>query len=166
VRIRDLRSGRLIHQLAGHTNSVTAVTFNPDDTLLATSSVDKDVRLWNVAAGQLAHRLRRHFAVVSGVAFSPDGRWVVSAGPGTAGVWRADNGKFLAFLRGHADRLVGAGFTAGARAVVTASVDGTIRRSRCDVCGDIDVLLRLADRRLAATGRQLTAGERRRYLGP
>lgn len=165
ARIRDLGTGRVEHELAGHTKALTGVAFSSDGSLLATSSVDHDVRLWSVASGRLNHTLRAHFAVVSGVAFSPDGRWVVSAGPSTAGVWRADTGRFLAYLRGHTGRLVGAGFGAGGLDVVTAAVDGTVRSYRCDICGGLDELVRLADRRLAETGRTLSAAEQRRYLG-
>ena len=164
ARIHDLRTGRLVHELSGHTKPLTAVAFSPDGALLATSSVDHDVRLWRVASGRLAHLLRAHFAVVSGVAFSPDGRWLVSAGPSTAGLWRTDTGRLLTYLRGHTGRLVGAGFTAGSQDVATASVDGTLRTYVCDICGRLDALLRLADRRLAEIGRRLTAAERARYF--
>jgi WD40 repeat protein len=164
ARIRELGTGKLLHELTGHTNPLTAVAFSPDDSLLATSSFDHDVRTWNVATGTLAHRLRAHFAVVSDVAFSPDGRWLVTAGPTTAGLWQAGSGTFLTYLRGHTARLVGAGFTADGTGIVTASVDGTVRGYRCRLCGGLEALARLADARLAATGRQLTAAERRRYL--
>jgi hypothetical protein len=35
---------------------------------------------------------------------------------------------------------------------------------KCGVCGGLDELMALAERRLARTGRQLTAAERERYL--
>jgi len=166
ARIRDLSSGRLLHELRGHTNPVTTVAFSPDDTLLATASFDHDIRTWSVATGRLGHLLRAHFAVVSGVAFSPDGRWLVSAGPVTAGLWHADTGAFVMYLHGHTGRLVGAGFTPDGRGIVTAADDGTIRSYRCEICGGVAELVQLADRRLAATGRTLTAAEKRRYGAP
>jgi hypothetical protein len=48
---------------------------------------------------------------------------------------------------------------------LTGGDDGTVRRYRCVVCGGIDELVGLAERRLAATGRELTAEERERYRG-
>ena len=164
ARIRDLRTGSLLHTLVGHTGPLTAVAFSPDDALVATASFDHDVRTWTVATGELAHRLQAHFAVVSDVAFSPDGRWLVTAGPTTAGLWHADSGAFVTYLRGHTARLVGAGFTANGSGIATASVDGTVRAYRCDLCGSLEQLVGLADDRLAATGRQLTPGERRSYF--
>jgi WD40 repeat protein len=150
ARIHDLATGKLLHKLVGHTKPVTAVAFSPDGTIVATSSVDHDVRLWDATTGRLEQLLRAHFAVVSDVAFSPDGRWLVTAGPTTAGLWRMPGGTFLTYLRGHTARLVGAGFTADGTTVETASVDGTVRADRCDVCGSLQELLRLAGARLAA----------------
>jgi hypothetical protein len=48
--------------------------------------------------------------------------------------------------------------------IVTGGVDGAIRTYRCEICGGLDELLALAQERLAATGRQLTDGERERFL--
>jgi len=150
-RVRETTSGKLLFELPGHGKRITGIAFSANRRLIATSSEDKDVRIWRAADGHLLHRLRAHSATVFGVAFSPDSRWVVSAGPITAGMWRSDDGKFLAYLRGHRKHLVGAGMTRDGR-VITASIDGTVRVYACDVCGGIDDLLALARRRLAATG--------------
>jgi WD40 repeat protein len=127
-----------------------AVAFSPDGTTLASSSVDHDVRLWNVASGRPGPVLRAHFAAVSGVAFSADGRWLVTAGPTTAGLFRMPSATFDTYLRGPAGRLVGAGFAADDRTIVTASIDGTVRSYDCRICGTLPELLALAGRRLAA----------------
>jgi WD40 repeat protein len=165
-RIRDLRTGRLLHRLAGHTEPLTSVAFTPDGKTLATASFDHDIRVWDVESGRQVYRLRAaHVAVVSGVAFSPDGRWLVSAGPTRAGLWYAKSGVAAASLRGHTLRLVGAVFTGPSR-IVTASVDGSVRAYRCDICGGFDELVVRADRRIAATGGGLTPDEQRRYLVP
>ena len=150
ARIRDLDTGRLLHELRRHTKAVTGVAFSPDGTTLATSSVDHDARLWDTRTGEMKRLLREHFAKVAGVAFSPDGRWLVTAGPFSAGLWQLPSGTFL-FLYGHRAQIVGAGFGTDSRTVLTASLDGTIRSYRCEICGTLPELRRLADRRLAAT---------------
>ena len=48
---------------------------------------------------------------------------------------------------------------------MTGGVDGTIRRYRCDICGGLDELVEVAERRLAATGSELTADELNRSVG-
>ncbi|MCA1708832.1 MAG: hypothetical protein LC808_38365, partial [Actinobacteria bacterium] len=60
--------------LTGHTNTVRDVAFSPDGTLLATTSTDRTVRLWDVASRQpFGQPLTGHTDWVRGVAFSPDG---------------------------------------------------------------------------------------------
>lgn len=60
--------------LVGHTSSVTAVTFNVDGTLLASSSTD-GVMVWSMATRQpLGGLLPGPVDRVESVAFSPDGR--------------------------------------------------------------------------------------------
>ena len=56
-------------------------------------------------------------------------------------------------------------FDPSGRTIVTGGVDGTVRRYDCEICGGLGGLVELAERRLAATGRELTAEERERYLG-
>ncbi len=99
--------------------------------------------------GALLHVLRGHFAVVSDAEFSPDGRWVVTAGPTTAGLWDARSGQLVFFLRGHSARLTSATFDPSSSRILTASEDGTARTYRCDVCGGLDSLVALAKARLA-----------------
>ena len=93
--------------------------------------------------------LRGHFEVVSDAEFSPDGRWVVTAGPKTAGLWDARSGQLVFFLRGHTERLTSATFDPSSGRIVTASEDGTVRTYRCDVCGGLDSLIALAKSRLS-----------------
>jgi WD40 repeat protein len=60
--------------LNGHKDAVNAVVFSPDGTLLATTSKDKTVRLWDVATRKELASLGGHDQWVWAVAFSPDGK--------------------------------------------------------------------------------------------
>ncbi len=151
--------------LAGHSGRVTSVSFSADGTEVVTASRDHDARIWDVATGETRVVLQGHFGPVQDARFSPDGRWVVTAGPGRAGLWDAESGASVTLLRGHRGPLTSAAFSPNGRAIVTGGVDGTVRTFRCDLCGGLAALLRLADRRLDATGRSLSAEERERYLG-
>src|SRR5436190_973358 len=51
--------------------------FTPDSQLLATSSVDKTVKLWRVADGKLVRTLT-HPEGVACIDISPDGQWLAS----------------------------------------------------------------------------------------
>ena len=148
--------------LRGHRDRVTAVSFSPDGTLLATASLDRDVRVWDVATGKW--RVLQHTAPVRDARFSPDGRWIITAAS-TAGLWDARDGSLVVRLRGHDGVLTSAGFDPSGRTIVTGGVDGTVRTYRCEICGGLDELVELAERRLGATGREFMAEERERYFG-
>jgi WD40 repeat protein len=96
--------------------------------------------------------LRGHGAIVQDAAFSSDGRWILTAGPGTAGLWEARTGRLLSLLRGHVGPLTAAEFAPGGYKVFTAGQDGTVRTYTCDVCAPLSGLLALADRRRASVG--------------
>jgi WD40 repeat protein len=142
---------------------VLGVAFSRSGRLLVTAGQDTDLHVWNAGDGQRAADLTGHFAIVSGAAFSPDGRWIVSAGPGTAGLWDRVAEQRLLFLDGHKGKLLAATFDAAGRRIETVGADGTIRAYQCIVCGGVPELLQLADARLAATGRRLTPEQVRAF---
>ena len=150
ARLWNVDSGKLEHVLRGHRDALTSARFSPDGQLVATASVDHDVRLWNVRTGRLVRPvLRAHFAIVSDASFSDDGRWLVTAGPGTAGLWQVRSRRLIFLLRGHIGMLHAAAFAPGSHRIVTAGEDGTVRTYVCDVCADAPGLEALAAARLA-----------------
>ncbi len=68
-RVSDVRSAELI----GHTRAIQSLAFSPDDQLLATSSDDGTVRVWDVPSGRARAVLSPGVWTVWCVAFSPDG---------------------------------------------------------------------------------------------
>jgi WD40 repeat protein len=88
-----------------HSKPLTALAFSPDSTRLVTASSNHDAVVWRVRDGYPLETLSGHLAVVSDVAFSFDGRWIVTAGPTTAGLWKASDGKLLLFLHGSGAQL-------------------------------------------------------------
>jgi WD40 repeat protein len=149
--------------LRGHTASVLSARFSPNDRLLVTASLDHDARIWDVATGDPIRVLRGHYAVVSDADWSSDGRWVVTAGPTTAGLWYARTGERFYFLQGHKGKLTSASFAGTSQTIVTSGVDRTVRTYECRICTGIVGLTKLADRRLAATGRRLKPAEQQSF---
>jgi WD40 repeat protein len=92
----------MLQALEGHSDSVRLVVFSPGGSQLASSSVDKTVRVWDVATGATLQRLEGHSAYISSVVFSPDGSQLASSSyDKTVHVWDVATGATLQTLKGH-----------------------------------------------------------------
>jgi WD40 repeat protein len=157
VVVYDARTGKALGTLVGHTDTVTGVAFSPDGTLLASSSRDRDARVWDAKRLELVKILRKHTAFVSGVTFSPDGRWIATAGPLKAGIWAAHDsdlpGSFLQFVRGNVTPIASVAFSSRGWELATAARDGSIQVVDCKLCGRLPQLESYARARLASLQR-------------
>jgi WD40 repeat protein len=147
----------------GHRNNVLSVEISRDGSRVVTASKDGDARLWDTRTGESLWVLRGHAGTVFDASFSPNGRFVVTGGPTTAGLWDTRTRERVYFLQGPRAPVRAAEFSSPTR-IVTSGADG-VRTYDCDTCGGLKELLALAERRLAATHRELSAAERLRYLG-
>jgi WD40 repeat protein len=164
TRIWDVASGKAIRAFLGN-KGVLSVAFSPDGNLVLTAGLDHLARLWDAETGEVRQVLQWHFGRVADANFSPDGRWIVTAGPVTIGLWTPGaRDRLLPFgFGGHRGLLTSASFDPTGAYVLSSSADGTVRRASCAVCADLDTMLERADAQLAASGRKLTAEERERY---
>lgn len=81
---------------------VTAITFSPDDSLIASGSQLGDILLWDVSTGEQQQEMKGHTAKVIDIAFSSDLRTVASASvDGSVRIWDVFSGKALHVFDGH-----------------------------------------------------------------
>lgn len=69
--------------LRGHGNNVVDLGWSPDDSKLASASIDNAVCIWDAASGHLLKRLDFHTSFVKGLAWDPVGTYLATqVGPG------------------------------------------------------------------------------------
>ncbi len=118
----------LLRTLNRHAADVMSVAFSPDGQTLASVSVDRTVRLWDVASGRERVSLTGHTDRISCVAFSPDGKTLASGGwDHTVKLWDVATSKARATLQGHQDWVLSVAFSPDGRTLASASTDKSIK---------------------------------------
>lgn len=112
----------------GHTDSIRAVVFTPDNTLVATGGADNRILLWNAVTGEITRQLQGHNGAIRSLAFSSDGRWLLSgANDNVAILWDMTTGQTTARFYGHNAAVNSVAFMPDGQHVVTGGGDGTAR---------------------------------------
>jgi WD40 repeat protein len=88
IELWDLKTGKALPALRDHTDLVSAIAISPDEKILASSSLDGTIKLWDLPNHRLVSTLNAGRA--STLAFSPDGRMLASS----SGVHRWADGVF------------------------------------------------------------------------
>lgn len=66
------------HTLYGHRSRITALSFHPNWSLLASSDDNSEIKVWDHEQGELERTLRAHTRAVLGLCFSPVSQLLVS----------------------------------------------------------------------------------------
>ncbi|MFT6181737.1 MAG: serine/threonine protein kinase/WD40 repeat protein [Paracoccaceae bacterium] len=106
-----------------HTGVISAMDFNRDGSLLASSSWDHSVRLWDFAKGSLLRTFLGHRGEVWSVSMSPDGDFVASGSKdGKVKIWPTDESTRHDSIDGHWTSL---GFSRDSKTIAVLDGEGT-----------------------------------------
>ncbi len=125
--LRDaLANLQVLLTLRGHTSAVSDAVYSPDGKLIATSSTDGTVRVYDARTG--AQRLILH-ASTSQVAFSPDGARIATSAQPRAGavIWDVRTGKELLRVGGRGTFAGSLAFSADGSRILLGDPEGTAR---------------------------------------
>jgi WD40 repeat protein len=78
ARIWDVKTGKPVVVLKGHTSPVVSVRFSPRGRRVVTVAWDRTARIWDTATGKQLHVLRGKELDFNSAVFSPDGRRVLT----------------------------------------------------------------------------------------
>ncbi|WP_129671863.1 helix-turn-helix domain-containing protein [Candidatus Chloroploca sp. Khr17] len=128
IYVVDQSQGEMIHQLCGHSEWVQSLAFSPQGNLLASSSDDHTIRLWNLATFTEHNTLYGHDAWVQTSAFTPDGRLLATGSiDRTIRLWEVATGACLQILTGHQHYIWAVAISPDGRWLASGGVDEAIR---------------------------------------
>jgi WD40 repeat protein len=126
----EVRTGRLLRTLTGHTGAAYRPAFSPDGKRLASGSGNGLLLVWDVATGRdpagARLRLTDHKYPVWSVAFDPEGKRLVSDAGGPV-IVRDAEGRVITTLEGHTQGVNQLAFSPDGKRLATASLDRTCK---------------------------------------
>jgi serine/threonine protein kinase len=119
---------RKVATLRGHQDWVYSVSFSPDGKFLASGSLDKTVKVWEVGSWREVTTLKGHGHTVYSVSFSPDGKFLASGSlDKTVKVWEVRSWREVTTLRGHQSWVYSVSFSPDGKFLASGSADKTVK---------------------------------------
>jgi len=105
----------------------TSLAFSPRGDIVASGTVERVVKLWDIRTGECIGTLEGHTYPVLSLAFSPDGSKLVSgSGDTTLIIWDMENQSKIRQMKGHGFYVVAVDWDPNDNRIVSGSVDANI----------------------------------------
>jgi WD40 repeat protein len=101
----DTKTRKVVRQVRGHLDSISAIGFTPDGRQLVTAGNDGTVKLWNPRESPAERLLPAPFPLVTSLAFTPDGAELSTTGllsEEAVRYWDSATGKEVRQFKGNA----------------------------------------------------------------
>uniref|UniRef100_A0A2N9IXM9 Protein HIRA n=1 Tax=Fagus sylvatica TaxID=28930 RepID=A0A2N9IXM9_FAGSY len=107
----DVENWKVAMTLRGHTADVVDLNWSPDDSTLASGSLDNTIHIWNMTSGICTAVLRGHSSLVKGVTWDPIGSFIASQSDDkTVIIWRTSDWSLVHRTDGHWTKSLGSTF--------------------------------------------------------
>ncbi|KZV52578.1 protein HIRA [Dorcoceras hygrometricum] len=107
----DVENWKVAMTLRGHTADVVDLNWSPDDSKLASGSLDNTIHIWDMSNGVCIAILRGHSSLVKGVAWDPIGSFIASQSDDkTVIIWRTSDWSLAHRTDGHWAKSLGSTF--------------------------------------------------------
>src|SRR5262249_14727003 len=126
VRLWNVKTGKEVRKLQGHSDEVKGLAFSPDNQHLASASNNGVVKVWSVPAGTLLASLP-HGRGTWRLAFHPDGSKLVSCGTPSLKVWDTATWQELPVPPGLSEDVQGIAFSPDGQLLATGSWEGMVK---------------------------------------
>ncbi|CAF2561972.1 unnamed protein product [Rotaria sp. Silwood2] len=115
-------------ELKGHRETVTRVVFHPTFDIIASSSEDATIKIWDYESGEHERTLKGHTAPVQDIAFDHTGRWLISCSADmSVRLWDFQTYQCVKTMRGHDHNVSSITFTPSGDHIISSSRDNTIK---------------------------------------
>jgi WD40 repeat protein len=128
ISLWDVQKSSELLSLKGHTAEVISVDFSPDGKTLASASMDKTIRFWDVATGINNGLIRWSFPKNGTMTFSPDSKTLaLGTFDNTIHILNVRKSLLRKVFKGHDDQIVSISYSPDGKTLASGSDDKTIR---------------------------------------
>jgi WD40 repeat protein len=126
IQVWDALKGTVSKRFKGHSAKVTSVAFSQDHCLLASGSLDRSIRIWNMISGSCLQIITEDIDINS-VNFLADSIHIVVGSYRAIKLWNIKSEKHLKTFDGHSDDVICVALSSDDTHVASGSCDTTVQ---------------------------------------